>query len=344
MTIGPKNLKYSCVVLAFIAALSAAILAHQQPPKSPSPAPTPVSTPERMRSRNMNRQPILDGVTSERSVKADGSVNINLCVRQGAVKVRGWDRSEIRVYVDNGSKFGFTIRQKSPQSGDANLVDVVPMKGAAMGGGQCIMADEVEVDAPVNATVLIKGVDATTNVDSIKRVTVETIDGTISLSNISAGINASSGIGDITVETSQGAMTLGTTTGNIIVFDAGPNEVGDAFSARTHGGTISLQMVGHRQVEVNTVSGAVAFHGTLLKGGSYSITTSNGSIRLAIPLESSSVVRASYGFGSFRSEIPIIKAEATPTGPAKSLVGVMGAGDANLRLTTHNGSVSIRKQ
>ena len=77
-------------------------------------------------------------------------------------------------------------------------------------------------------------------------------------------------------------MNLETTNGNILVFEAAPSEIGDIFKVKTTSGAISLQKLGYRQVESNSISGTMMFGGELLSGGSYSFVTSNGTIRLAI--------------------------------------------------------------
>ena len=100
----------------------------------------------------------------------------------------------------------------------------------------------------------------------------------------------------------------------------------------------------HRQIEANSVSGSLLFNGKFLSGGIYSFKTSNGSIKLAIPSNSSCRFIASYGFGSFDSAYPIkIDTENISAG-GKSLAGNIGAGDATVNLTTSSGSIAIAKQ
>jgi hypothetical protein len=79
--------------------------------------------------------------------------------------------------------------------------------------------------------------------------------------------------GDVDVENSNGMISLVTTTGNILVFESRPSEVGDIFKARTNGGKISLQNLQHRQVEVNSTTGSIQFMGSLLDGGIYNLLT-----------------------------------------------------------------------
>lgn len=288
------------------------------------------------------------GITSERSIKVDSTVNLSLCVTQGKVKINGWNRNEVRVFVQDGSKFGFAVQLKSPKTGDPALLKIVGVdtKNKHAAPIECIWGDDIEIDVPVKAVVNLKGQEVTTTIDNIRKANIKTVGGDTSIRNVTEGIMAYAGQGGITVEESSGPMMLESTTGNIVVFDVAPSEIGDMFKAKTNGGTISLQQVEYRQIEVGSISGSVLFNGNILSGGSYSLSTSKGSIRMSIPQNSAGQISATYGFGSFDSEIPYkLITENISEGPVKNIVATFGtAGDATLKLTTHNGSISIKKQ
>jgi len=283
----------------------------------------------------------------ERSIAVDSGVNLLLgCILEGTVRVNGWNRSEVRVFVGEGNKFNFRTLQKSSKTGQPVWIKLVGEDSKSKFGpsSECISGSEIEIDAPVNSTITIKGREITTTIDTVKKVDVSSIGGNISLRNISSGVSASVGQGDITVESSQGAMNLSTTTGNILVFEAGPSEIGDAFKANTNSGAIALQSLEYRQMTVDSVTGSVAYTGEILSGGSYNLRTSKGSIRLTIPARSSFQMWATYGFGNFSTEIPVdIATENISPGPIKSIRGKAGSGDATLKLTTNNGSIGIKK-
>ncbi len=284
----------------------------------------------------------------EKSLKVDANVNVWLpCVSRGTVKVTGWNRSEVRVFVDGGNTFNFTVQEKSPRSGDPVWVKVTGVQPKSRYGpvSECIWGDDIEIDVPVNASVNMRGNEITARIDSVRKAEIRAVGGNISLRNISSGIGAYAGQGDITVEASEGSISLETTTGNILVFEAGPSEIADSFKAKTNGGAITLQGLSHRRVEVNSISGSVAFSGDIRSGGSYNLRTSRGSIRMAIPASSASTISATYGHGSFRSEIPIdISTENDSPGPIKTIVGTFGkGGDSMIRLASNNGSIAITK-
>src|SRR5215213_1409214 len=61
-----------------------------------------------------------DGVTSERSMLVEPNVAIKLCVAHGELRINGWRRNEVRVFVKQGRSFRLKELEKSPQSGKAN--------------------------------------------------------------------------------------------------------------------------------------------------------------------------------------------------------------------------------
>ncbi len=326
-------------------AIAPASLSAQNPRATPPPPP-PVARPEPARRPAPYPDPPTYGA-SERSIKVDSSVNLTLgCVIDGKVKVNGWSRNEVRVFIQNGNKFAFRILENNLKTDAPVWIKVLAVDGKSRYGPatDCLSGGNIIIDAPVNATITVKGREISTTIDSVKKVDIESIGGDVSLRNIGSGIRVTSHQGDITVESSEGAMNLNTTTGNILVFDGGPSEVGDVFKANTNSGAVALQDLKHRQVNVDSISGSVSYTGNILMGGSYSMRTSKGSLRLAIPASSSFQMWATYAFGDCSSELPIdISTENVTPGPIKSIRGKLGKGDATLKLTTTNGSISIRK-
>jgi len=324
--------------MAAIFALAAAFAVSGQGAKTPPPPRPGSSVPAVPPYRPMP----VD--TTEKSIAVDGSVSISLCVTQGRLKVNGWNRSEVRVYVERGSKIAFNIRDKAVQSGQPNWIAIISTDPRPR--GECLVAEQIEIDVPIRAKVSVKGTEVRVSIDSVREAEVSTVGGEISIRNIAGRVSALNRQGGITVESSMGAMSLESTSGNIVVFDVGPGEIGDHFRAKTHGGTISLQTLQHRQVEVGTITGTVVYNGPLRSGGSYNINTNKGAIRLALPANTSALIQATYSSGNFVSELPLkLEMENISEGPIKSIVGRIGTGgDAFVKLTTNNGSISIKKQ
>src|SRR5438045_3898922 len=58
-----------------------------------------------------------DDVTSEKSAAVDANVAIKLCVAHGDLKINGWRRNEVRVFVKDGREFKLKPLEKSQTTG-----------------------------------------------------------------------------------------------------------------------------------------------------------------------------------------------------------------------------------
>lgn len=301
---------------------------------TPRPLPTP---PKESKTVVMN-----EGDTpAEKSIATESKVNITLCVTEGKVRINGWDRDEIRAYVENGSEVGFKIVQKSAKTEKPVWVYVLgfdPQKKKEIKPEECLSGSNIELDVPRNSTVALKSQESETRIESVGKVSVETLDGDIFLNDIAYGVRATTYRGDITVENSSGQMVLTNTDGNILAVGANPSDIGDIFKAKTNSGRITLSGVEHRQIDTSTISGSTGFDGELLSGGQYGFSTTSGSIVLGVSPDSLCKISAWFGFGAFASDFPlqnVLKKE-------QSLSAQMGSGEATCSLNLKTGSGVIR--
>ena len=278
---------------------------------------------------------------AEKSILTESKVSVNLCVIEGSVRINGWDRDEIRAYVEDGSEVGFKVVQYSPKSKKPVWVSVLgfnPQKNKEIKPEECLSGREIELDVPRNATIKLKSGESEVTIESVTKASVENLSGDIFLNDIPNGVEATTYEGDLMVQKSGGQMVLNNTAGNIIALDVVPSEIGDIFKAKTSSGRITLKSVEHRLIETNSTSGSTTFEGELLSGGQYGFSTQNGSIVLAVPSESACKINAWFGFGAFASEIPLtntLKKE-------QSLSAQIGTGEITCSLNLKTGSGSIK--
>jgi hypothetical protein len=339
----------SVLIFVCLAAGGLALDASAQPPVAKPPKTAPVPDPKTEKLPVMSPEP-PERISSsrgsdEKAIAVDPGVNVLLpCISEAHVRINGWQRDEVRVFVRNGSNIGFKVHEKSPKSGKPVWIVVRGLPGTSP-VPECISGDRIDIEVPFGASLKISGREIDTRIDSVKKVEMKSIGGNVALRNISGGISAETFEGDVTVENSSGQIALKTTTGNIVAFGVTPGQVGDVFRAGTSNGLITLQNVDHRQIDANSVTGDVLFDGKFLPGGIYTFKTSDGAIRLVLPKISSFRVVAWYGFGAINSEFPMktITSDVQPGG--KRLVASIGEGsDSTVNLTTNRGRISIAKQ
>lgn len=326
--------------------LAGGALSQTAPPRTPKPPLPKAEIYAPREAKSFPGFPQTDGVTSEKSVMVDPNVNIKLCVGEGNLKINGWERDEVRIFVKDGSKIEVKVLEKD-SSGKPLWLQIKRAPDRVQSRAQireCLSGQSIEMDVPMKASLTIDGRVTQTAVDSVKKIYIKNIEGDLSFRNITGGITASTLQGGVSVENSGGAISLETSTGNIIAFEVSPGQIGDVFKAKTNSGAISLQKLDHRQIETSSITGSVYFNGKFLTGGQYNFKTSNGAVRLTIPALSSCTIKASYGFGRFNSEIPLNIVTDNDTPGGKTVVASIGGGDAAVNITTTNGSIGIKKQ
>ncbi|MDM7922274.1 MAG: DUF4097 family beta strand repeat-containing protein [Pyrinomonadaceae bacterium] len=332
-----RIIRYIFLPFTLLACL-AVIAAAQTPPKPGTqvrvaPAPPRVPTPR---------------TDSEMRMAVDPNVNVKFCVSEAELKINGWNRDEVRVFVRDGWKFNMKVLEKDKTSTKPNWLWITPAEpeaGSVPGyRPECLSGRTVEIDLPMNSSLNITGRSTETTIDSVKKVEIKIVEGGISMRNISGGISAFAYQGDLTVENSAGSIAVETTTGNVIAYDVTPGNIGEVFRVRTNSGTVMMQNVEHRQIEANSITGAVNFDGKFLPGGVYSFKTSNGSIRLLLPDDTSAMFEAIYGFGSFNSDYPLEYTMETKMPTGQKVVARLGSGDSNVKLTTNSGTIHIFKK
>src|SRR5437868_1780124 len=140
---------YNCfLIITVLFATGHGMLVSAQPPvaqpRAPKPGKTTAPLPEPV-------QPPTSGWINvgrtERALKVDASVNLQLCVVQGTVKVNGWNRNEVRVFVEDGSPFTFKILEKSPKSGDPVWVSITGIEGKPkyQRPSECLEGGDIEI-------------------------------------------------------------------------------------------------------------------------------------------------------------------------------------------------------
>ena len=94
--------------------------------------------------------PAVAGGDSERSIKVDQGLNLKLCVTQGSVKINGWNRNELRVFVQDGRNSDLKccrpIHALRTRSGYPSFR--IEGKSKFPSQTDCISGGEIEIDVP----------------------------------------------------------------------------------------------------------------------------------------------------------------------------------------------------
>ena len=175
----------------------------------------------------------------------------------------------------------------------------------------------VKIDKPTN--LINKSVSVSLDVQAPNQTDLKLIthNGAVEISDIKGQLDATTHNGKVTCERISGTTTFETHNGSVTC-----NEISGSTKLKSHNGSIK------------------AFYtSTAAPVCEISMVTHNGGIELQTPPSFSSKIDASTHNGSINTDLPI-----TVSGKiSKSkLTGTIGAGEGQLHLETHNGSIRIR--
>lgn len=325
---------------------SASVFAQKAVVATPKPKPAPKHQP----IPDPPDAPWKDDIPFEKSITVDNGVNISLCVSEGNIKINGWERDELRVFISEGGKAGFKVFNKNSNGKPSRLtiLGYDPTNPKAESHNQCLSGEQIELDVPVGTNLSnFKGIEGEVQVSiqSVAKAIVKINEGNIELRNIGEKITAQTFDGNISVEDSKGNIGLDTTNGSIFAYNVEPIEDGDSLKAKTTSGSIVLQSSTHSIIEASSISGLIRCKGEIQNNGQYNFKSTTGQILLEIPMKSSFVVEIWSQKGKFSYDVPLkILTEEFDSSSLRRLVAQMGdGGDAKINLGTSSGRVAIKK-
>jgi hypothetical protein len=321
---------------------------------------------------------VPDGV--ERRIGAAPDVAVTLCLNRGDVVVRGWDRSEVQARAEGAAG----VRLQSVGGEPARRVEVLVSESEAEGAnfGDCGSADSVELSVPRGASVSLTTRSGHTEVSGVAEVRVDSFSGDVGVSRFARSVEISSLSGDVSATDGSGRVRLRAVSGGVEASNLrriGDNDVLDVSSTS---GDVTLRNVNYTRVRGATISGSVELSGALTGGGSYDLKTISGDVVLTLPPDASfrlhaSIISNGEIFTDF-SVTTVPEANAPPAPPAPMpfpgpapaprahgrgratggpappphgalpgqtrLVGTVGAGDAELRISSFSGTLRLKRR
>lgn len=261
-----KKLFAVCAVAGLILSLAGSTLAHDD---------------------KTDNQP---GEKVERSLPVDAEAVVTLCVASGTLKVRGWEKSEIRVRSLDATQIEFRrIDRTKDTSKPANRVDVMVLNKSTGVNPKidCQAVADVDMEVPSGATVQVQTRDGDIIIAGVAGAYAGSQNGDITIERATKLVEAGSVGGSILLKDSSGRVNLSSAGGGVEVINVRAASDEDTFEVGTVSGDIQLDRVTNPKVMAKTVNGTVTMTGPLAKSGLYAFTNMTGDIVLAMPHDAS---------------------------------------------------------
>lgn len=255
-------------------------------------------------------------------MRADARVEIHNA--NGSVRVGTWDRAAVRVVARSSRPVPVRI-----DPGGATLVIHTPSAHQRP-------SVAYEVTVPRAADVEVHGQNSPVTVtEAGGRVQVHTLNGGVTVRGGRGHVELHSVNGPIEVTGTRGTVAIHTVNDAAILRDV----VGDVTVA-TVNGRVSLERVDSRRVEATNVQGSIVFVGPIHPDGVYRLSSHNGGVAITLPCDASARITASTYNGTLQSDCPVTLQE----GPrARRFDITLGAGEAQIVLTSFNGKIELRR-
>jgi len=195
---------------------------------------------------------------------------------------------------------------------------------------------DYKVWIPEKASVEVKSVSGDVNTAGIGgQVRVKSVSGNVDvLGAVGADISVVSG--DVTAENIAGDAYLKTVSGTVEA-----TKVKGSVEAESVSGDLTLKDVSEaRSVSGKSVSGTIAYSGTVLAGGNYEFSAHSGNVELRLPAGAAFELDASTFSGTIDSEFQIqVVGKLSP----KEVHGTVNGGGARIVAKAFSGNVEIKK-
>jgi len=257
------------------------------------------------------------------AVKAGTRLELNQFA--GSIAVKTWTKSAVRLVATHSSRVGIEISSGSP---------VVSIQAVHYRGLPTNV--DFQLTVPKAMALTLSGVNTDISVDdSGGEISIETVQGEVTVTGGSKIIQASSVDGEVHLTDATGRIECSSVNGGVqIERSTGP------VVASSVNGEITLQSIDSDDVEGTTVNGTVSYQGTLRSGGSYRFSSHNGEVTVIVPERTNATVSVATFSGDFNSDFPV---PLKDTRHGKRFSFTLGDGSARVELESFQGSINLHR-
>jgi hypothetical protein len=253
--------------------------------------------------------------------------DLTLTTFDGAIDIRGWDRSEVRIEVEKrGSEKAMLdqIEVTAEQKGNQISLEArrPESKKYAFGMLETVSRRaKLTASVPSGSNLTLSTGNGNITIERVKgRIELRTGDGTINGLDISGDISARTDDGNVRMESIDGRCDIVTGDGSVTVGGRL-----DLLRARTGDGSLTLKIQPASRVSET-----------------WSLQTDDGNIVMYLPENLDAQVDAETGSGSAKADSAIF-ARADLDHERRALRGILGSGGHILRLRTSDGSIILKR-
>jgi DUF4097 and DUF4098 domain-containing protein YvlB len=261
--------------------------------------------------------------TTDRTLPVGKDVRLEISNYAGEVVIRAWDKDEVRIVADHGSRDEVEI-----ESGER----VLRVEARSSHGRPAIV--DYQVQAPRWMDVEVQGPYCDMVVEGMEgQIYLETVEGEIRAVGGRGHVNLRSVEGDVSVRDAEGSIEIASVDGEITV-----SRVKGSVLCETVDGDVILEEIDSSEVEATSVDGEIRFDGAIHPEGQYRLLTHDGDIRVGIPEGAGLTLTVALVDGDFETCFPI---DETKRDRGRRFELILGDGRARMELEAFDGDVFL---
>lgn len=264
---------------------------------------------------------------TDTTLAVPSGARLQLSNHAGTVRVTSWDRPEMRLRAEHGSRdrVEITIR--------GSVVEVHALRNRGMPN-----IVDYEVTVPRRMALRLDGVETEMTVEGVAgAIEIHTIEGDVVVRGAGGAVNLHTVEGDVELEGGTGRVTIEAIEGDVRITGAS----GD-IAVETVEGDVTLENVESGDVDVGTVEGSIRYAGTIRDGGRYRLTSHEGDVILAAGAGLNATVSVATFDGSFVAD-PAFQVQVSEMRPGRRFSFTLGSGAARIELETFDGEIRLER-
>jgi DUF4097 and DUF4098 domain-containing protein YvlB len=273
-------------------------------------------------------------INETRTAKADGTIWVHNLA--GSVKIRGWDKDEVRVTGTLGA--------------GSKRLDITDDDGGI----------DIRVVLPEHSNRNVEGSDLIIDVPKASRITVGTVSADIEASQVNGTANLKSVSGDVKLDSLDSDIAASSVSGNVDIVGSAPNAhinahgisnevrvsgVDGDLQAESISGTVKVFGKNRlSRAQLSSTSGNVEFTAELTRGGSYTFNSTSGNVEVSFPKTPDARFDISTFSGNIDNSFGPKPQRISEYGPGEELHFTSGTGSAQVNARTLSGNINLRTQ
>jgi len=265
---------------------------------------------------------------TDTTIAAPPGARLELHNLSGTVHVGTWDRAQVRVRADHGSRDRIRIEAH----GAVIRVQADRLRGEP---------GDIDYDVTVPRTMAVEvgGTDTDITVESVGGdLRVESVEGDITIRNAGGTVLVNSAEGGIQVDGGRGTIRISGIEG-----DVGISRARGEIAVETVEGDVTLDDVESDNVDISTVEGDIIYRGTVQDSGNYHLTTHEGDVTLIVAAPLDATVSVATFDGSFEAA-PAFGVTLSPGRHGTRRSFVIGSGAARIELESFEGAIRLQRR